>query len=166
MSDPLARFTAVAGVVLAAISLLWQVAQAWTRRHRVNILLDSASSPAEDFAVVVVRNIGRPVAVEQIWFDWRDPRPEPADWGWETSLDPDDSIPYLGLGAPDIPFLLADGETRKWAFMLEIGKDLAHVYWNPEEDAITAIVRAEVQLSSGKTLTSKDGEIHFRSAHL
>jgi hypothetical protein len=177
MADLFARVTALGGLALGASSFAWQ---AWTKRHRVTVTLGSGvhATPESqiEFALVSIRNIGRPISVESINFDWRDSQPQPRQFGWSpmtgdinvnllTGLGISGSairqeVPSMGLGAPQLPYLLADGETRNWSFRPNVSYETFDASIYPNTD--TRTVRAKVTFTSGKTVLSNDRALRLR----
>jgi hypothetical protein len=139
MADSFARATALASAAIAGASFGWQLISAWHKRHRItaNLYVNDTYLPGFDFATVLVRNLGRPISIEAIVFHSPDVPLlrafDPRLLAIPSALPPaiDQYFDFLqGTGAlpsPNpgpvadsdlFPRLLADGESRQWAFRL------------------------------------------------
>lgn len=134
--DALARFLAVAALIVALASFAWQV-YTWRRATgRVKVSLRGEVRDTHDdksvIAVVTVRNVGRgPAFIESIGFYLLGTY-EPVVWGKE-----DDS--------PDFPHELAPGAAQVWRYRL------VH---HGDSHAISVALDALAHLGDGRMVSS------------
>jgi hypothetical protein len=80
-----------------------------------------AAQESGDEAMVTISNIGRPMAVQLISFEWADERPHPSRF--EAQQVTGVPIPGFGSQSPELPYTLGDGDIGRWLFEVRASAD-------------------------------------------
>jgi hypothetical protein len=100
-TDWFARGVALAGLIVGVPSAIVAMVVALRGRHRVIVQFEPtpigipASDENGDVVRIKVTNLGRPMAVNDIFFEWADDRPEPMylDWRRPPEVKPGPFLP-------------------------------------------------------------------------
>lgn len=118
--DPIARWMAVASLLLSLASLLWNI-YAW-RRSGPKVMVDSphGATPKDGMVWLEVRNIGRlPVRVTDIGLYLKATKPWPDGAKFPTPVKATAVVDERRVAwAPDLPCELAPTESVRWFFHL------------------------------------------------
>jgi hypothetical protein len=130
-TDPLARWLAVGGLVVAGLALLLSVYREWRDRARLEVDLSTSTMASGDGlnyldALVKVRNRGRrPTSVEQIHFERADGTPEspintrPTQIPGLEAAGVSEVLHAFGINARQPPVALGEGEILIWSYRLQ-----------------------------------------------
>jgi hypothetical protein len=134
-ADWFARGEGLAALVVGIPAAVVAVITARRSQHRIRVGLTQIGgwdAARKDQAVVTISNIGRPMAVQAISFEWADERPHPSQFQAEPVtaepipggvVVPGAPAPNFGWEGPRLPHTLGDGDVGRWLFELRASAD-------------------------------------------